>query len=314
MSARAKCLALVHRPDQFSVGDYMKIAGEIRKRCDDIEVFIYPDTPAIRPREDLSAQPLLTFCPSILQHFKAPRGRVFCGQSIGKDEQLRLLAKGGVRVPRWVYSRPDLRLSEYDWGPYVIVKPIRFGYATKGRGIELARTAHYRHVSPARMTLQGQTASNLIVQQFIDSGEYAEDYRVVTIFGSVLYALRRTSRVRLRRPDDDAMRTTEGVVSNASAGGSTKPAFCYDKDILAFASACYRAIPQVPFQAVDIRREAKNGRLYCFEINPGGHTWNFSSTRAQAVPTIEGIRREEQFGAWAIAADTLIEKTRLFAG
>jgi len=135
----------------------------------------------------------------------------------------------------------------------------------------------------------------------------------VTIFGSVLYALRRKSMIRLRRPGGDVTRTTEGVVSNASAGGGRDVTFCHDKDILAFASACYRAIPQVPFQAVDIRREAKGGRLYCFEINPGGHTWNFSSARTQRVPTIEGIRREDQFGAWAIAADTLIEKTRLFA-
>ncbi|QIG51866.1 hypothetical protein G5V57_31680 [Nordella sp. HKS 07] len=308
-----KHLTLVHNPELFSVGDYTTIAEEIRARCDDIKVFIYPDAPLVRPRANLTAHPLMTFCPSVLQHFKAPRGRVFCGQSIGKDEQLRLLAKGGVRVPRWVYSRPNLRLSEYDWGPYVIVKPIRFGYATKGQGIELARTDQYKHVSPAMMTLQGRTASNMIVQQFIDSGEYAEDYRVVTIFGSVLYALRRKSMIRLRRPDGDVTRTTEGVVSNASAGGGRDVTFCHDKDILAFASACYRAIPQVPFQAVDIRREAKGGRLYCFEINPGGHTWNFSSARTQRVPTIEGIRREDQFGAWAIAADTLIEKTRLFA-
>jgi hypothetical protein len=57
-----------------------------------------------------------------------------------------------------------------------------------------------------------------------------------------------------------------------------------------------------------------DGRLYCLEINPGGLTWNFSSRRAQDVPTIDGIRREDQFGAWGIAADALIEKTRLFAG
>lgn len=308
-----KHLALVHRPELFSVGDYTIIAEEIRKRCDDIKVFIYPDIQAVKPREDIAANPLMTFCPSKLEHFKAPRGRVFCGQSIGKDEQLRLLAKGGVRVPRWVYSRPNLRLSEYDWGPYVIVKPIRFGYATKGQGIELVRTASYKHASPARMALQGQTPSNMIVQQFVDSGEFAEDYRVVTLFGSVLYALRRRSLVKLQRPEGDVVRTTEGVVSNAMAAGERQVSFCYDKDILAFASSCYRAIQNVPFQAVDIRRDVKTGRLYCFEINPGGHTWNFSSARAQTVPTIEGKRREEQFGAWAVAAETLIEKTRLFA-
>lgn len=309
-----KHLVLVHRPDLFSVSDYTAVAEEIRSRCEDVKVFIYPDIPGIRPREDIAANPLMTFCPSMLKNFQAPRGKVFCGQSIGKDEQMRLLTKSGVRVPRWVYSRPNLRLSEYDWGPYVIVKPIRFGYATKGRGVELAHTASYKHISPAIMSLQGKTASNVIVQQFIDSGDYAEDYRVVTLFGSVLYALRRKSLIKIQRPDSAVTRTTEGVVSNAATGGARELAYCYDKEILAFASACYRAIPQVPFQACDISRDAKSGRLYCFEINPGGHTWNFSSPRAQAVPTIDGVRREDQFGAWRIAAETLIEKTRLFAG
>ncbi len=309
-----KHLALVHRPDLFSVSDYTAIGEEIRSRCGDVKVFIYPDIPGVRPREDIAANPLMTFCPSMLKNFKAPRGKVFCGQPIGKDEQLRLLAKSGVRVPRWVYSRPNLRLSEYDWGPYVIIKPIRFGYASKGHGIELVSTASYKHVSPTRMSLQGQTPSNMIVQQFVDSGEFAEDYRVVTIFGSVLYALRRKSLIKLQRPEGEVTRTTEGVVSNAMAGGDRQVSFCYDQDILTFASSCYRAIPQVPFQAVDVRRDVKSGRLYCFEINPGGHTWNFSSARAQAVPTIEGKRREEQFGAWSVAADALIEKTRLFAG
>jgi hypothetical protein len=308
-----KHVALVHKPELFPDGDYKAVAEEIKKRSDDIRVFICPDIESVAPPADLSEHPLMTFCPSILRHFKAPRGKVFCGQMIRKDEQMRLLAKGGVRVPRWVQFKPHLRLSEHEWGPYVIVKPIRFGAATKGLGVELVRTASFASLSFALTRFQGKMEAQKIVQQFVDSGEYAEDYRVVTIFGRSLYALRRKSLIKLQRPDGSVTRTSEGVVSNAGPGTPREVAYCYDKDILQFAAACYRAIPQVPFQAVDIRREINTGRLYCFEINPGGHTWNFSSARAQAVPTIEGIRREDQFGAWGIAAEALIEKTRLFA-
>lgn len=308
-----KHLALVHKPELFSDGDYKSVADEIKKRCDDIRVFICPDIESVTPPADLSEHPLMTFCPSILRCFKAPRGKVFCGQTIRKDEQLRLLSKGGVRVPHWVYFKPHLRLSEHEWGPYVIIKPIQFGYATKGRDVELVRTSNFKFLPLALMKSQGRIETLKIVQQFIDSGEHAEDYRVVTIFGRTLYALRRKSLVKLQRPGDSVIKTSEGVVSNATAGGAREVAYCYDKDILAFAAACYRAIPQVPFQAVDVRRDIKTGRLYCFEINPGGHTWNFSSKRAQTIPTIEGIRREDQFGAWGIAAEALIEKTRLFA-
>lgn len=308
-----KHLALVHKPELFPDGDYKAVAEEIKKRSDDIRVFIYPDIESVTLRPDLSEQPLMTFCPSLLHHYKAPRGKVFCGQTIRKDEQLRLLAKGGVRVPRWVYFKPHLRLSEHEWGPYVIIKPIQFGYATKGRDIELVRTANFKSLPIALMKPQGRIQSVKIVQQFIDSGEHAEDYRVVTIFGRALYALRRKLLVKLQRPGDAMVKTSEGVVSNAATGAPREVTLCYDKDILDFAASCYRAIPHVPFQAVDIRRDVKTGRLYCFEINPGGYTWNFSSMRAQNVPTIDGIRREDQFGAWGIAAEALIEKTRLFA-
>jgi hypothetical protein len=101
-----KHVALVHQPGLFSVRDYTAIGAEIKKRCDDIKVFAYPDIPFIKPAADLAQHPLMTFCPTFLRYFKAPRGKVFCGQPIRKDEQLRLLAKGGVRVPRWVYSGP----------------------------------------------------------------------------------------------------------------------------------------------------------------------------------------------------------------
>jgi hypothetical protein len=79
------------------------------------------------------------------------------------------------------------------------------------------------------------------------------------------------------------------------------------------ASRAYLAIPQVPFQAVDLRRDMATGHLYCLEINPGGHTWNFSSPRAQRKPTIDGLRREDQFGAWGIVANALVSVARSHA-
>ena len=232
-----KHLALVHNPDYFPDRDYKSVADEIRKRCDDIKVFIFPDMEVVPQLAELSENPLMTFCPSILHYFKAPRGKVFCGQKIRKDEQLRLLAKGGVRVPRWVYFKPHLQLSEREWGPFVIIKPVQFGYATKGRDIELVRTAAFKSLPLAMMKIEGRIQSVKIVQQFIDSGEHSEDFRVVTIFGRTLYALRRKSLVKLQRPEGSAIKTSEGVVSNAAAGTPREVAYCYDKEILAFAAA-----------------------------------------------------------------------------
>jgi len=307
-------IALVFRPGQFSPGDYQAIAHEIRKQSADFDIYIIPDAPLVKTAPTLGQRPLLTFCPTLLRHFRPPRGKVFSGQKMAKDEQLRRLAKGGVRVPKWIYMKPNVRLSEAEWGPYVIVKPVTFGMASGGRGVELARTSKLTYVPPNFLAeVHPGAYGETIIQRFIDTGEYSEDYRVVTMFGRPLYALRRRSLVKLLRLEEDGpARTTEGVVSNATSG-PRESHFCYEEDVLSFAVSCYRAIPEVPFQAIDVRRDYRDGKLYCLEINPGGNTWNFSSARASLVPTIDGLRREEQFGAWKIAAEALIENARLFA-
>ena len=307
-------LALSYSPQLFSGTDYQAIAHEIRKLTPDIDVYIIADQPMVRAPQALKQLPLLTFCPSILAHFIPPRGKVFCGQKIRKDEQMRRLSKGGVRVPKWTYLKPDMRLSENEWGTYVIIKPVAFGYASRGRGVELARTTKLSYAPPGFLSKQHPGAQgDMVVQKFIETGDYSEDYRVVTLFGRPLYALHRKSLVKMVRPGEDGpSRTSEGVVSNASSG-PRETGLCYEQDILDFAASCHRAIPDVPFQAIDVRRDSSDGRLYCLEINPGGHTWNFSSTRADDIPTIDGVRREDQFGAWKIAAEALVENTRLYA-
>ena len=64
-------------------------------------------------------------------------------------------------------------------------------------------------------------------------------------------------------------------------------------------------------QSVDVLREELTGKLFALEINPGGNTWHFSSHSAARIQSsLGGPRLEEQFGAFDIAADVLIERTR----
>lgn len=216
-------------------------------------------------------------------------------------------------MPKWTYLRAGTKLSMMEWGEHVIIKPINFGFASKGRGVELIKTDYTGSLVLMKAGAPEEKKRKYIIQKFIDSGTYSEDYRVLTLFGRALYALKRASDTPLERPDNEQPRITSGVVSNADGGGSRSLNFCYEEDVLKFAGTCYRAIPNVPLQAVDVRREVGTGRLYCLEINPGGLTWNFSSKRAKNLPLIDGIRREQQLGAWGIAAEALIENVRLFA-
>ena len=270
-------IVMIYPPRIFNPHDYVKIANRVKERSKEMLVHILPDLeqrPAIYAK--LTELPSLTFCPMHLKKFRPPRGKVFCGQPIAKSRQMRLLAKSGVRVPRWTFYSPDKIYSESEWGRFVIVKPDAFGYASKGRGVELVRTSSLR--TPALTRSRASKKGPMIVQRFLDTGPYSEDYRVVTLFGSALYALKRRSLVPLEDLDSAGSdRSSKGVVSNAEAG-ERDVHYCYEKDVLAFAAAVYRAIPEVPFQAIDVRRDRNDGRLYCLEINPGGKHLEFLFT------------------------------------
>ena len=308
MFAEAKKLNLimVYPPGIIDPIDFHNIGQRVEALSSRIRVHVIPDN---IPGASFPDAPSLTFCPTILRFFKPSRGPVLSGRMITKAEQMRLLSRGGIRVPKWAFLEAHSRYPESDWGSLVIVKPNAYGHASLGRGIELVRTAYLRYKPPLAYPPEHPgRKGKMIVQKFIDTGDFSEDYRVVTMFGNPLYALHRKSSISINRPVADAP-TTTGVVSNAGASNEREVHLCYDKEILAYASKIYTAIPDVPFQAVDIRRELQSGWLYCFEINPGGNTWNFSLGRAKVVPTIDGVRREDQFGAWEIAARSLIDMT-----
>ena len=297
------------------LGDYEKIAEKIHTMASGVAVYLVPD--AILPPmmlQRLNTLPSITFSPMKLRYLVPPRGPVFTGQSIPKSQQMRLMAKAGVRVPKWTFLAPGKTFAEAEWGKVVILKPDAFG-ASLGRGVELVRTSAVRFVPPLSYAPDHPgRKGHMVVQQFIDTGLYSEDYRVVTMFGQPLYALKR----RLLLPMEDisatgAERTSIGVASNAGAGAEREVHLCYDKAVLELAHRVYLAIPQVPFQAIDIRQEVRTGHLYCLEINPGGNTWHFSSKRADLLPTIDGLRREDQFGAWEIAAKALVAQARSHA-
>jgi hypothetical protein len=85
-----------------------------------------------------------------------------------------------------------------------------------------------------------------------------------------------------------------------------------DADILELARRTYSALPEIPLQGVDIIREAKSGKLYVLEANPGGNTWIFSkgemTARLKKSLGVECLT--DQFDAFRTAAKVLVERTR----
>jgi hypothetical protein len=212
------------------------------------------------------------------------------------------------------------QLDQRIWGPLVVVKPTTPGFMSRG-AVFLMRTEKVAKLAE-RIFPFGHPSRGMpvMVQRFIDTGEWPSYYRVLTLFGEPLYCrIVFTSKPRdpLDAPDDILLKTE--IATNAETGDHPH-SFAYDADVLDLARRTYAAIPEIPLQAVDIVREATSRSLFVLEINPGGNTWHFSSShieqrrksltreRRRRIATRE--ERIAQFGAWDVAARVLVEKTR----
>ena len=152
----------------------------------------------------------------------------------------------------------------------------------------------------------------MFAQRFIDTGEYVNHHRVLTLFGTPLLAFK-TSATVARAPlnsSDDVLAAL--MVKARRRDAPIDRELTRDPDILELARRTYSAIPEAPLQGVDIVREASTGRLFVLEANPGGNTWIFSkgdmSDRLKKALKVE--RLSDPFDAFTTAAKVLVERTR----
>jgi hypothetical protein len=306
-------LVLAYRPGWQSLSDL----GEIKRHVADIEptieVFILPATlPNSVSRKQIAMRPTLVVSPGPLVGFDPPRGLVYQGRPVAKLQQLKRLVAVGVRVPRTAVLGPDTRLDPAVWGAFVVIKPADLATASYGAGIRLSRTERVRYRPPAEFPAgsPGRRAP-MLVQQFIDSGEYVEVYRVLTLFGEPLYCQRMVSRQpRVALDADDA--TIESAIIASQALDEVET-FVSPADVLGVARSAHAALPDVPLKGCDITRDAKSGLLYVLEVNPGGNTWHFSSAFLAEIRKANGpafeLERRQQFDAMRTAARVLVAKT-----
>ena len=87
-----------------------------------------------------------------------------------------------------------------------------------------------------------------------------------------------------------------------------------DDEILAFARQVHAVFPNIPVLGCDVLRRVSDGKLFALEVNAGGNTWHFSSYADKHRARLGG--REgmvAQFGAWTVAANSLIRMVRQYA-
>lgn len=310
-------LVLVHKPGWQAPEDFMAIRDRISATAPNITVMI-ANTAQRDPRleEFASRRPTLIVSPTALGAFAPRRGRLYQGRAISKDEQLARLAALGIPVPRTAILSPGLALDPAVWGSHVIIKPtssrssggVGFTIVPTGK-VGLRGPEDYPEGHPGRL-------APLMVQQFIVTGPSARHYRVNTLFGRALYCLLNLSTDSL----PDLAEIGDSLTSGALATNSHDPAkrgfeLVADEDVLALAKRCHEAFPDVPLKGIDIIRDHRTGQLYVLELNCTSNTWHISSN--YFAPFRSGpITKEKmiaQFGAWDVAATTLIERTRLEA-
>jgi hypothetical protein len=303
-------LVLVHHKDCVDPADFEEIALNIRTHAPDIRVFVVEDAPpALREAVAAASRPTLVFAPVRLRNFIPIRGRICCGRRMPKLLQMQLLRAVGIPVPDWALIQPESRFSKTDWGDLLVVKPTGALLASYARGVELQLTKQVQFRPPASYPENHPGHYGpMFVQRFVDTGPYPAKIRVLTLFGTPLYAEEIRSEEPQIIPNPPTSEGLQRVQITVVTGPRTRR-FVYDPDVLELARRVYRAAPFVPLHACDFIREAATGKLYALEYNPGGNTWHFSS-KAGGHHRIDGKRRQEQFNAFEIAAKVLITHTR----
>jgi hypothetical protein len=151
------------------------------------------------------------------------------------------------------------------------------------------------------------------VQEFVYTGRWPVSYRVTTLFGEVLSALRAEgSHEQPALEGRYEFRPTGGRSICGHARGSAW-SFADDPEILAVARRAHEAFADVPVLGVDLARDVETGQVYVLETNPGGATWNFGSAFGDALHREFGLDLPRQFDALGRAAALLAERTRAAA-
>ena len=149
----------------------------------------------------------------------------------------------------------------------------------------------------------------MIIQKFIDTGEYPSHYRVLTLFGEPIFAFRAVSTVR--RPPLDAAREALSAGPFMARHGQRRLIVPVEPDVLDLARKTFLAISNVALHGVDVIRERATGRLFVLEVNPGGNTWSFSSKWAATLKSELNVSDlAAQFDAWKTCARVLVQRTR----
>ncbi|MEJ8572430.1 hypothetical protein [Microbaculum marinum] len=309
-------LILVHWPERQSIEDFQEIARRISARAPEIGVLIAKnkeENPEIL--KQAAGQPTVVVSMMELRRFRIDHATVFEGHDLPKSEQYRRYRAAGLPVPDWEVITPETKLDPKQWGDYVIVKP---DLARKAAGIVIKKTGRVRYAAPESYPDDhpGRNAP-MVAQKFVYTGRWANHYRITTLFGRTLFAIRCEADNGFR-----PLESRDGFKGAAGVGGapvvSNKKTSHYtltdDEEVIALGERAHSAFPEIPLLGHDIVRDADTGEVFLLESNTRGDVWLLSSGTGRSLQAANGFDLHGQFGALDVAADALIAKVRDVCG
>lgn len=289
--------------------DIEAVGNAIKSVCDDVHLYaidkVNPDRIKMR---NLVKSPCILFALCGTKNFRPPRGRVFDSAPISKARQAVIFRQHNVLHPWTAIYDPDEKYPEEKFGPAVIVKPIR---GSRGKGIFVMETRLIEKYRDRLKRHSEDLKSPILIQQYIDTGERIAKYRVLLLFGAVMYALKGTS-VEQRPVNLQPEFMTDKFVQ--SHGVEKDTVFCHEAEVLETARHVASALCEIPIIGVDLVREADSGDVYVIEANIG-NTWHLSSESGVGTRRNVGGRGilEKEFDTWNVAARRLVEIARTHA-
>jgi hypothetical protein len=303
-------LVLVANPAANHQPDFLQLQRMIAEHSPSIRTFVWQDWSYRWRRWTAATRPTLVFSPVPLQHFQPARGKVFTGQALAKSQEYVALVAAGIAVPPYcLMTEANPRPAELPTlGKYVVAKPDRGG---RGAHVRIMRSAR-AHWEPTRSDIAGRSDA-LLAQAFVYTGPWPTSYRVTTLFGQVLWALKveaSHSRAPLETADGFDRSPGLSVVSNSKG---CLMSLCFDQEIIRFAEKAHAAFPQIPLLGIDVMQRQPDGELFVIEVNASGWVWHFSSPLGLRAQAEFGFDLESQFDGLRKAASILAHAAQTLA-
>ncbi|MEP1033626.1 ATP-grasp domain-containing protein [Ekhidna sp.] len=298
-------LVLVPHKESNQRPDFEQIASYIEKNAPDIQVFIVEDIEENKAIDKfLKKEPTLVFSIFRLKHLKQLTGTIYEGSIVSKYEELLMMKRMDLPVPRMALLSVGNKPNLDDFGDYIVMKPAR---GRQGADVKIVKKSKVKWKKPK--TEAASRSHQWILQEFIYTGEWPTSYRVTTLFGKVLFSLKiEANRNKIPLKSRNDFKNGGGTIVSSGKGCSFS--LDYDEEIIALGEKAHAAFPLVPLIGCDIVRDVEDGKLYIVEANSMGLVWHFNSPIGRSSQKHSNISFESQFDGINKSAEILIQKTR----